>query len=121
MNLIDADALKEALYQQWFLDILLTQTNSLDIFHALEQKIDEQPKIGCSNHLNPYLFEPCPFCGCNDRRVSIRKMGNKGYKIICGKCGGAGPYVRINDFAEKSDAQKSAKRLWNRRAGYETD
>ena len=43
MGLIDADELKKELYQQWFMDILLTQRNSEDIFYALEQKIDEQP------------------------------------------------------------------------------
>ena len=43
-------------------------------------------------------------------------MGTKGYKIICGKCGGAGPYVKIEDFANKMDAQEKAKESWNRRA-----
>ena len=43
MILIDADELKKELYQQWFMDILLTQRNSEDIFYALEQKIDEHP------------------------------------------------------------------------------
>ena len=43
MRLIDADELKKELYQQWFMDILLTQRNSEDIFYALEQKIDEHP------------------------------------------------------------------------------
>lgn len=61
-------------------------------------------------------LKPCPFCGCHDRRVGVRKMGTKGYKIICGKCGGAGPYVKIEDFANKMDAQEKAKEAWNRRA-----
>ena len=43
MRLIDADALKEELYQEWFMDILLAQRHSEDIFYALAQKIDEQP------------------------------------------------------------------------------
>lgn len=43
MGLIDADELKKELYQQWFMDILLTQKNSKDMFYALAQKIDEQP------------------------------------------------------------------------------
>ena len=60
-------------------------------------------------------LKPCPFCGCHDRRVGVRKMGNKGYKIICGKCGSAGPYVKIEDFANKMDAQEEAKEAWNRR------
>lgn len=43
MGLIDEDELKKELYQQWFMDILLTQRNSKDMFYALAQKIDEQP------------------------------------------------------------------------------
>lgn len=43
MKLIDADELKKELYQQWFMDILLTQRNSEDMFYALAQKIDAQP------------------------------------------------------------------------------
>lgn len=43
MRLIDADELKKELYQQCFMDILLRQRNSEDIFYALAQKIDEQP------------------------------------------------------------------------------
>ena len=42
-RLIDADSLKKELYQQWFIDILLTQTSSEDMFYALTQKIDQQP------------------------------------------------------------------------------
>ena len=42
-RLIDADSLKKELYQQWFIDILLTQTRSEDMFYALAQKIDQQP------------------------------------------------------------------------------
>lgn len=43
MRLIDADELKKELYQQWFMDILLTQRSSKDMFYALAQKIDNQP------------------------------------------------------------------------------
>lgn len=43
MRLIDADELKKELYQQWFMDILLTQRSSEDMFYALAQKIDNQP------------------------------------------------------------------------------
>mgnify|MGYP000261923600 CR=1 FL=1 len=39
----------------------------------------------------------------------------------CGKCGGAGPYVKIEDFANKMDAQEEAKEAWNRRANDGTD
>ncbi|WP_287635537.1 hypothetical protein [Bacteroides sp.] len=42
MRLVDADELKKELYQQWFMDILLTQRNSEDMFYALAQKIDAQ-------------------------------------------------------------------------------
>lgn len=45
MRLIDADELKKELYQQWFMDILLTQRNSEDMFYALAQKIDKQPTV----------------------------------------------------------------------------
>ena len=42
-RLIDAETLKQELYQQWFMDILLTQPSSEDLFYALAQKIDQQP------------------------------------------------------------------------------
>lgn len=42
-RLIDAETLKQELYQQWFMDILLTQTSSEDMFYALAQKIDQKP------------------------------------------------------------------------------
>ena len=41
--LIDEETLKQELYQQWFMDILLTQNSGKDIFYALAQKIDEIP------------------------------------------------------------------------------
>lgn len=63
----------------------------------------------------------CPFCACHDRRVGVRKMGKAGYKVICSKCGSSGPYVRIEDFPNKMDAQEEAKRAWNRRANDEAD
>ena len=37
-------------------------------------------------------LKPCPFCGCGDRRVGIRRMGNNGYRICCSKCGSLGPH-----------------------------
>lgn len=43
MRLIDADELKNELYQEWFLDILLTQQSKEDMFCALAQKVDGQP------------------------------------------------------------------------------
>lgn len=43
MRLIDADELKKELYQDWFLDILLTQQSKENMFRALAQKVDSQP------------------------------------------------------------------------------
>lgn len=42
-RLIDEETLKQELYQQWFMDILLTQNSGKDMFYALAQKIDEIP------------------------------------------------------------------------------
>lgn len=42
-SLIDTDVLKQELYQQWFMDILLTQTSGEDMFYALAQRIDTIP------------------------------------------------------------------------------
>lgn len=60
-------------------------------------------------------LKACPFCGCRDRRVGIRKMGKKGYKVICAKCGSAGPYAAIKEYDSKMTAQDQAKEAWNRR------
>lgn len=63
-------------------------------------------------------LKPCPFCGNSDRRVGIRRMGNKGYKIICGNCGAGGPYVAIKDWHDnKMIAQGQAVEKWNMRDG----
>ncbi|MFR6680755.1 MAG: Lar family restriction alleviation protein [Dorea formicigenerans] len=32
-------------------------------------------------------LKPCPFCGCRDRRVGIRRMGSNGYRVCCSRCG----------------------------------
>ena len=62
-------------------------------------------------------LKPCPFCGCGDRRVGIRKQSHKGYKVICGRCGGSGPYVTIKDYHDNKEiARTQAERKWNRRA-----
>ena len=67
-------------------------------------------------------LKPCPFCKCHDRRVGIRRMGNKGYKVVCGNCGGAGPYVNIKEWHDnKMIAQGQAKEAWNRREGVDHD
>lgn len=58
-------------------------------------------------------LKPCPFCGCHDCRVGVRRMGSKGYKVICASCGGSGPYVKIEGL--KMIAQEETREAWNRR------
>lgn len=61
-------------------------------------------------------LEPCPFCGCRDRRVGIRKMGNNGYRVCCAKCGSLGPHVSVKECnGQKDAAQKEAIGKWNER------
>lgn len=60
-------------------------------------------------------IENCPFCGCSDRRVGIRKMGNKGYRVVCSKCGATGPHINIAGHETKSAAQEVAIEKWNER------
>lgn len=61
-------------------------------------------------------IKPCPFCGRDDRKVGIRRMGNKGYRVVCGACGGCGPYVAIKEWHEnKMIAQGQAIKGWNTR------
>ena len=89
MRLVDADELKKELYQQWFMDILLTQRNSEDIFYALEQKIDEQPtaydvdkvveqleEYG-NEEMDYYRNTPCEKCieECVHKAIEIVKGG----------------------------------------------
>ena len=57
MILIDADELKEELSQQWFIDILLTKTNSNDMYSALAEKIDSQPTAYDVDKVIEYLEE----------------------------------------------------------------
>ena len=53
---------------------------------------------------------------CHDRKVGVRRMGNKGYSVVCGNCGGKGPYVAIKDWHDnKMIAQSQAIEAWNRR------
>ena len=47
---------------------------------------------------NLVTLEPCPFCGCRDRRVGIRRMGNNGYRVCCSKCGSLGPHVSVKSL-----------------------
>lgn len=61
-------------------------------------------------------LKPCPFCGCHDRRVSIRKQGKSGYRVICGNCGAGGSYVAIKEWHDtKMIAHSQAIEAWNRR------
>lgn len=61
-------------------------------------------------------LKPCPFCSCDNRKVGIRRMGKKGYSVVCGNCGGKGPYVAIKDWRDsKMVAQGQAVIGWNRR------
>lgn len=63
-------------------------------------------------------LKPCPFCNCPDRRVSIRKQGSKGYRIVCGRCGATGPYSSVLKCTPTSreDARRNAIEAWNRRS-----
>lgn len=67
MRLIDADELKKELYQQWFMDILLTQRNSEDMFYALAQKIDKKPTAYDTDNVVERLKE-----------ASYERFGNDG-------------------------------------------
>ena len=61
-------------------------------------------------------IKQCPFCGCGDRRVGIRKMGNNGYRVCCSKCGSLGPHVSVKECnGQKDAAQKEAIGKWNER------
>jgi len=66
--------------------------------------------------MNGKETKPCPYCGCSDRRVGIRKQGTKGYRVVCGNCGASGPYVAIKIYHDnKFIAQGQAIDAWNRR------
>ena len=56
----------------------------------------------------------CPFCEPHNKRISVRRMGNKGYKVICSNCGAGGPYIAIKDWhSNKMIAQQQAIDAWN--------
>lgn len=60
-------------------------------------------------------LKPCPFCG-SEKKVGIRRMGNKGYSVVCANCGGKGPYITIKEWHDnKMIAQGQAIQTWNRR------
>ena len=58
-RLIDEETLKQELYQQWFMDILLTQNSGKDMFYALAQKIDEIPTAYDPDKVVEQLEEAC--------------------------------------------------------------
>ena len=60
---------------------------------------------------NLVKLEPCPFCGCRDRRVGIRRMGNNGYRVCCSKCGSLGPHVDVSLDADKLRLSLKTRRL----------
>lgn len=70
-RLIDSDVLKQELYQQWFMDILLTQKRSDDMFYALAQKIDEIPTAYDQDKVVEQLEERTAFL------KDCTKYGNK--------------------------------------------
>ena len=72
--------------------------------------------MGGSENVEEIKLKPCPFCGCSDRRVGIRKMGNKGYRIVCARCGSMGAQINILD-GDKIGAQNMAREVWNKRVG----
>ena len=57
--------------QQWFMDILLTQTSSEDMFYALAQKIDQQPTAYDTDKVVEQLKERTTFL------KECTKYGNK--------------------------------------------
>ena len=79
-------------------------------------KVMAERRVRGGENLRGIKLKSCPFCGCHDRRVGIRRMGNKGYRIVCGQCGACGPYVSISSAGEdKMFAQNKARAEWNRR------
>jgi len=84
MRLIDADELKEELSQQWFIDILLTKTNSNDMYSALAEKIDSQPTAYDVDKVIEYLEQLRD--RFNEKDFAIRGIIEKAIEIV--KAGG---------------------------------
>lgn len=83
MGLIDADELKKELYQQWFMDVLLTQRNSEDMFYALAQKIDEQPTAYDVDKVVEQLEETKAYMLYENMNADV-KWFNKAIEIVKG-------------------------------------
>ena len=79
--------------------------------------------LECLSHLskkrendNMAELKQCPFCGCRDRRVGIRRMGSNGYRVCCSRCGSLGPHVSVKEWnGQKEIAQKKAIEKRNER------
>ncbi len=84
MRLIEADELKEELSQQWFIDILLTKTNSNDMYSALAEKIDSQPTAYDVDKVIEYLEQLRD--RFNEKDFAIRGIIEKAIEIV--KAGG---------------------------------
>ena len=80
MRLIDADELKEELSQQWFIDILLTKTNSNDMYSALAGKIDSQPTAYDVDKVIEYLEQLRD--RFNEKDFAIRGIIEKAIEIV---------------------------------------
>ena len=84
MRLIDTDELKEELSQRWFIDILLTKTNSNDMYSALAEKIDSQPTAYDVDKVIEYLEQLRD--RFNEKDFAIRGIIEKAIEIV--KAGG---------------------------------
>lgn len=93
MRLIDADELKQELYQEWFLDILLTQQSKEDMFCALAQKIDKQPTAYDVDVVIEYLEELKD--RFNKKDFAIRGIIEKAIEIV--KAGGMNNNSKTSD------------------------
>ena len=80
MRLIDADEFKEELSQQWFIDILLTKTNSNDMYSALAEKIDSQPTAYDVDKVIEYLEQLRD--RFNEKDFAIRGIIEKAIEIV---------------------------------------
>lgn len=83
MRLIEADKLKEELSQQWFIDILLTKTNSNDMYSALAEKIDSQPTAYDVDKVIEYLEQLRD--RFNEKDFAIRGIIEKAIEIVKGR------------------------------------
>ncbi len=87
------------------------------ILQAFAKELDPDVVVSVRNSIADARTElkPCPFCGCNDHRVKIRRV-NDGYKVSCGGCGASGPRVAVKAWRDtRFVAQDQAVKVWNRR------